>query len=305
VTNEIVSPTSARPVVACVTCAAYPELYQEDRVLLEAFAEHDFDARSAIWDDPTVDWSAFDVVLVRSPWDAHARTAQFLAWYESVSRQTTIFNSLHAVQGNQHKGYLCALGERGAPVIPTVVVRAPSEAAHVAFEHGWDKAVVKPATAMGGSGVYLVSEVDTVALDSASTGDWVVQPYLPSITDEGEISLIYIGGRASHAVQKWPKAGEIRVHESHGGSHALRPLDAELIAVGDRIVRLAEVGHELVARVDLIRDDDGRLLLCELELTSPRLFFGHCPAAVDELVEEVVKRSAHRRAQQQSLPCTE
>ncbi|MFK0229989.1 RimK family alpha-L-glutamate ligase [Streptomyces sp. NPDC090303] len=279
-----------RPRVACVTSRQYENLYEEDRPLLTAFAERGIDARAAVWDDPAVVWPEYDLVLLRSPWDYHARPEAFLDWYRTVSEQTVTVNSFKAVSGNQHKGYLRELHRRGAPVIPTAVILKPSAARATAAEHGWADPVLKPATSMGGRGVHRVAEVDTVALDATSTGDWVVQPLQRNVYDEGEISLVYLGGRLSHAVRKWPGPGEIRIQESHGGSHGPHPVDAELIAAGDEVIDAAGVRDELVVRIDLIRGDDGRLLLCELELTAPRLFFCHHPAATDALADAVSGR---------------
>ncbi|MEU9979042.1 hypothetical protein [Streptomyces sp. NPDC051014] len=279
-----------RPRVAVVTSRQYEHLYEEDRPLLAAFDEHNIDAVPAVWDDPSVNWRDYDLVLLRSPWDYPSHPKVFLDWCHSVSWQTTIVNSFTAIRGNQHKGYLRELHRRGAPVIPTVVVAKPSDAIAAAAERGWAEPVLKPATSMGGRGVHLLTGTDVAALDATSTGDWVVQPLQRNIRDEGEISLIYLDGRLSHAVRKWPAPGEIRIQESHGGSHSPHPVNTELVEVGEAVLDAAEVRDELVVRIDVIRGDHGGLLLCELELTAPRLFFGHHPAAVDALVEAIGAR---------------
>jgi glutathione synthase/RimK-type ligase-like ATP-grasp enzyme len=265
-------------------------LYEEDRPLLDALSRRGMKAGIAVWDDSSMDWGAFDVVLVRSPWDYPSRPEEFLAWYATVSAVTSVVNSYETVRGNQHKGYLRELWQRGAPTIPTAVIARPSAAASVAADYGWDEAVLKPAISMGGRGVHRLAEADLPALDAGSTGDWIVQPLLRRIEDEGEISLVYVDGQPTHAVRKWPAAGEIRIQESHGGSHGSYPLEPELLAVGDAVVDMAGVRGELVVRVDVIRDDEGHLLLGELELTSPRLFFGYCPSAVELLAEAVRTR---------------
>ena len=35
---------------------------------------------SAVWDDPAVDWAAYDLVVLRSPWDYAPRRDEFVAW---------------------------------------------------------------------------------------------------------------------------------------------------------------------------------------------------------------------------------
>ncbi|MFD5988573.1 RimK family alpha-L-glutamate ligase [Streptomyces cyaneofuscatus] len=281
-----------RPSVAVVTCQKYPHLYEEDRPLLGALRERGIAARPVLWDSPDVAWQDHDLVLVRSPWDYPSRPREFLAWYQGVSTVTTIINSYAAVQSNQHKSYLRDLWHAGAPVIPTEVIKRPSAAARVVAQCGWPEAVLKPAISMGGRGVHRLSSADLKALDASSTGDWVVQPLLRRVQDEGEFSLVYINGRPSHAVRKVPARGEIRIQEAHGGAHAPYPLGLELLAVGDAIIDAARARDELIVRVDLIRNDEGDLLLGELELTSPRLFFCHHGSAIRTLADAIYARLA-------------
>ena len=44
----------------------------------------------------------------------------------------------------------------------------------------------------------------------------MIQPYLPSIETEGETSLLFFGGRFSHAVNKRPVPGEFRIQVQFG-----------------------------------------------------------------------------------------
>jgi hypothetical protein len=41
-------------------------------------------AEAAVWDDPDVDWSAYDLVVLRSPWDHALRRDEFVAWAATV-----------------------------------------------------------------------------------------------------------------------------------------------------------------------------------------------------------------------------
>ena len=72
--------TRPRPRVALVTCAAFPDLYVDDRLLLPALERLGIEPVPAIWSDDAVDWSSFDALLIRSPWDYFERHAEFRAW---------------------------------------------------------------------------------------------------------------------------------------------------------------------------------------------------------------------------------
>ena len=45
----------------------------------------------------------------------------------------------------------------------------------------------------------------------------IFQEFLNNIIDNGEISLIIIGGKYTHAVKKIAKKGDFRVQDDHGG----------------------------------------------------------------------------------------
>ena len=45
---------------------------------------------AAVWDDPAVDWAAFDLALLRSTWDYTERAGEFLDWLARVERLSLI-----------------------------------------------------------------------------------------------------------------------------------------------------------------------------------------------------------------------
>ena len=65
------------PAVAIVTCSILPDLFEDDRPVLGLLAERGVDAVAAVWDDPAVDWAAFDLAVVRNPWaERRSRTGR-------------------------------------------------------------------------------------------------------------------------------------------------------------------------------------------------------------------------------------
>src|SRR5437762_244485 len=66
--------------IALVTCADLPDLDPDDRLLLAHLAWHGVTVVPAVWDDPAVDWSVYDLVVLRSPWDYTTRRDEFVAW---------------------------------------------------------------------------------------------------------------------------------------------------------------------------------------------------------------------------------
>ncbi|HKO57839.1 MAG TPA: hypothetical protein VJ276_18370 [Thermoanaerobaculia bacterium] len=244
--------------IALVTWAGLPHLSDDDRLLQQAMTG----ARAVVWDDPTVDWSSFDEVILRSTWDYHKRVDEFRAWVERVPR---LWNPREVVLWNLHKKYLLDYEQ----IVPTALVPAGASAREAAEARGWTKVVVKPAVSATAWRTELVDARDAGVHDV----DVLVQPYMEEIED-GEWSLVFFGGEYSHAVLKRPRKGDFRVQSDFGGSAALRIPDARIIEQAAKLVK----PDWLYARVDGI-ERGGRFLLMELELTEPALFFGADPAA--------------------------
>ena len=99
----------------------------------------------------------------------------------------------------------------------------------------------------------------------------MVQPFLPMIQQEGELSFIFVDGQFSHALMKRAKPGDYRIQSSYGGiEEAIEPSADDMAAAHAILGTLDEM--PLYARVDMLRDEDGALLLMELELIEPYLY---------------------------------
>jgi glutathione synthase/RimK-type ligase-like ATP-grasp enzyme len=280
--------------VAVATALDQEPLDQDDAPLLAALHAAGHRATLAAWDDPEVDWAEPDVVVVRSTWNYHPQREAFLAWADRVAALTELHNPADVLRWNTHKSYLLELEERGAPIVPTAWLARGDRAdlAELAASRGWDEVVCKPAVGAGSDGVVRVrAAVGQAALDAlAAAGDAMVQPYLPTVRTEGELSVIVLGGEVSHAVWKRPAPGSFLVQIEHGGVY--EPLDevpTDVAALARWVV--AATGHDLLyARVDLLRDEVGTWLLTELEATEPALYLDLVDGASERLVAALERR---------------
>src|SRR5699024_3699869 len=75
--------------------------------------------RAVDWADAEVDWSDFDLVVLRSPWDYSQRPRDFDDWLERAGAQTRILNEPDLVRWNADKRYLRELEDAGIAVVPT------------------------------------------------------------------------------------------------------------------------------------------------------------------------------------------
>ena len=240
------------------------------------------------------DLESFDLVLPLLCWGYHRDVPGWRAatagW---EARGLPVLNPPSVLRWNSDKAYLGHLAAGGAPVVPTRFVHRVTEhaLADAAREFGTARLIAKPT--ISASAWQTIAWSPGEPIEEGPAGAALIQPFLPTIFDEGEVSLIFIGGRFTHAIRKQPRAGDFRVQPEWGGLITpLAPAPDEF-AAAERI--LAAVEEELLyARIDLARDLSGAPALMELELVEPDLYFQHDPGGGAAFVEAV--RAAAREA---------
>ena len=290
--------------LAILTEDAFPDLTADDRLLLPALAARGIDARPAVWSDPAVDWPGFDGVLVRSPWDYYRRLPEFLAFLDRLEAAgPPVMNPIPVLRANSDKRYLSALAQAGVPIVPTRFLTAGELPERLPDGFG-GAGVLKPQVSGNAMDTirFRADEWPRLRRIPRPGTHWMLQPYLPQIETAGEISLIWIGGRFSHAVRKVPAGGDFRVQADHGGSYAAIDPDPAVMAAAERVMTTAAALSEVApgppapgimyARVDGVEagpDQAGAFLLMELELLEPNLFLGCHPEAAARLAAAVEK----------------
>lgn len=235
------------------------------------------DAEVVDWNDDRVDWSRFDVIVLRSPWDYHRRRDEFLAWAHAVSGVARLWNPVEVVEWNTDKRYLDELARAGVPSVPTSFLTDGGAVDRFEHDGGFTgDIVVKPSVGASASGVLLTHDDSAAAADHAralvAAGlTPMVQPYVRHIESVGETALVYLGGEFSHAIRRRvvlaPQGGDGGV-PGRERSEARRPSIAER-SLGDAVIdRIPDIAY---ARIDLLPTDDGPVVL-EVEVTEPSLF---------------------------------
>jgi glutathione synthase/RimK-type ligase-like ATP-grasp enzyme len=267
---------------------------------LDALAAAGAEPSLQVWDDASVDWAAFDLVVVRSTWDYVPRRAEFVAWTDRVATVTTLANPASVIRWNTDKRYLGDLAADGVPVVPTTFVDArpggadPMGAARAALPP-MGQYVVKPTVSAGAKDTVRYDEGDEAAARAAAHvagllaagRDVMVQPYLGAVDTVGETGLVYLGGAFSHAFRK----GALLDLEggSVDGLYAREEItprvpSARELDLGRQVHDAAQRRLDeplLYARVDLLPGPDDAPVVLELELTEPSFFLATDPAAGD------------------------
>ena len=232
----------------------------------------DVDARP--WTDPG-DLSGFDLVLPLVVWGYHFDPPRWHALLDRLEADgIPTANPVPLLRWNSDKRYLEELGKQGVAVIPTRLVDVLDDKALAEARSDFgDTLVIKPPVSAAADGTYRLAAADPLP-ESVRGRTMMVQPFLPSILDEGEYSIMLFGGRFSHAIIKRPKAGDYRVQPHLGGSEqpCVPPDGAIALATAALAAAPAEA---LYARVDMVRDRAGKLAIIELELIEPALWLQH------------------------------
>ena len=267
------------PLIAIVTCAAFANLDPDDQLLLPALTAENLRHEIAVWDDPSVQWDRFDLVLIRSTWDYSARRTEFIAWLAKVSTVSTLINPVDVITWSSDKHYSNDLAKAGIPTVPTSFFEIGD-----ALVLPDDEFVIKPSISAGSRDTYRLSadkrQEALTAMDAilASGRSVMVQPYLKSVDTSAETALIFIGGEFSHAIRKGPLLKlDNAAQEFHGGLFIKEEITARTatpmqLEVAQKALAVAPQGW-LYARVDLIDDDHGNPVVLELEMVEPSLFF--------------------------------
>ena len=261
-----------------MTCTDARDLDADLPLLL---AELGAEAAVVVWDDPSVDWSDYDAVVVRSAWDYPGRRGEFLAWASRVSSVAPLWNPVDVLEWNTDKRYLDRLAADGIPVVPTRFAR-PGDSLSDDLLVG--DIVVKPTVGGGSKGVQrFADDADAAAAHVAALhadgSVAMIQPYRSNIDIDGETGLVYLGGAFSHAFEKSailaaPIEWEGTLYVKERIEPRMPTADQRVLA--DRVVAL--LPPTAYARVDLVPGVDGPELL-ELELTEPSLFLDTDTAA--------------------------
>lgn len=272
--------------IALVTAIAAFALDEDLAPLSEAIGRQGAQASIVAWDDPTVSWARFDIVVLRSPWDYTQRPQEFLAWCARIGGQTRLLNPIGVVRWNTDKHYLADLDRAGVPVVESVFLE-PGAAADAYPDYA--EFVVKPAIGAGSRDTqrYIRDERTAATAHAQRLLDEnrsvLVQPYLHEVDSAGETALVFFNGVFSHAIRKGPllARGEGPTRALFAAEHitAREPSAAEF-DVAHRTLAAIPYGTLTYARIDLLPSADGPKLL-ELELTEPSLFFESAAGSAD------------------------
>lgn len=268
------------PAAACDYAAVAPAYLEPFR---PAFAARGLALNPRPWDSGPGDGVATLALLA---WGYHLDVDRWLATVARWPRDRPLFNPPGLIAWNTRKTYLRDLAARGIPIVPSRFGPADAAAvARAAAAFGCDDLVAKPQVSGGAWRTVRVKPGDPVD----PIPDAILQPFLPAIGGEGELSFLFIGGGFSHAVRKVAAAGDFRIQPQFGGTFTRIDPDPADRALAERILA-AVSAPPLYARIDLIRLPDGGLALMELEAIEPDLYLDHGDDVAGKVADALIGR---------------
>ena len=263
-----------------------------DNLIVKPLSDLGWGCEFIPWDSSSINWDAFDAVIIRSTWDYQQKEKLFFKTLQSIEASSaTLYNSLDTVKWNINKRYLLELERENISIIPTRLYDSfDFEIVSQLFSFfNENKLVIKPCVSANADDTFILEQSKMENLKSVLEGtfsrkDFLVQPFIKNVESEGEYSLIYFGNRLSHVLLKTPKNGDFRVQEEHGGIlKAINKPESSLIDFGNKV--MGTIPYQcLYSRVDVVRGSDNYLLM-EVELIEPSLYFNMDPKSPQMFAE--------------------
>lgn len=214
-------------------------------------------------------------MLLGTAWDYQDHLEEFLDKLAAVeARGTLVCNPPTVVRWNAEKRYLYELEQRGAFIVPTRWLgdAGRAEVLSAMDQFDTDRVVVKRQVGAGGLGQYSFTRA------ALPDGEWrmgrpcMIQPFLPSVVEEGEYTFVFIDGVFSHGVLKRAAKGEYRIQSLFGGYESdYAPEQADL-ARAQAVMSALPFDDLLYCRIDMARLPSGKLAVMEAEAIEPYLY---------------------------------
>lgn len=267
---------------AILTMDSLADFEAYDHLLEAPLAQLGWSMVMVSWREKNVNWNDYDAVIIRSPWDYQDEPHAFMQVLTEIDNSSAhLENSLATVKWNIDKSYLKQLEDKGVSIVPTLWQERQSdftaELLASYFEHfNTNQIVLKPRISANADNTFWLTSENTqqsmALLNTAfSTRNFMAQPFMEAIVNEGEYSLFYFNGNFSHCILKTPKDTDFRVQEEHGGQLKTATPEAELIKQADIALQAIDE-MPLYARLDFVRHQNSFAMM-EAELIEPSLYF--------------------------------
>jgi glutathione synthase/RimK-type ligase-like ATP-grasp enzyme len=251
----------------------------ENTIVKEELDKLGLKTKIVSWADKNFDFADAKLTLIRTPWDYFDRFDEFKVWLENVKNKTILINPYEVIKWNMNKHYLTDLKNLGINIPQSIFI---NQNAKINFKNIFDEfkseeIVIKPVVSGGARNTFRLDKnncykKEDLINELLLNQEFIVQPFIKSITNFGEISIMLINGKYTHSIIKKAKKGDYRVQDIYGGT-------IELYKPNQDEINFAIKAHNayspkpIYTRVDIIIDNMGKLAIAELELIEPQFWY--------------------------------
>lgn len=290
---DVVVLTDSRYVNPLKTNTYISNVLREDELVINALKEKNLSVVKKDWNDSIFDWETTRSILFRSTWDYFDKFELFKKWFNKTKNKCLMINSTETIEWNIDKRYLLDLQEHQIPIPNSEFIKRGSsiDLSLLMQKKNWNEIVVKPTISGAAKNTYRLKEEEIIQFGPTwekliYKEDFIVQEFQNNVISEGEVAMIVIGGKFTHAVLKKAKEGDFRVQDDFGGSIAIYNPSEEMVKLAEKCTRIL-TPIPSYARVDIIWDNLRELAVSELELIEPELWFRLNPNAAQKLAHHV------------------
>tara|TARA_B100001989_G_scaffold239451_1_gene203672 strand:- start:475 stop:1383 length:909 start_codon:yes stop_codon:yes gene_type:complete len=290
---DVVVLTDSRYVNPLKTNKYISNVLREDELVINALKEKNLSVVKKDWNDSIFDWETTRSILFRSTWDYFDKFELFKKWFSKTKNKCLMINSTETIEWNIDKHYLLDLQEHQIPIPNSEFIKRGSSIDLLLLmqKKNWNEIVVKPTISGAAKNTYRLKEEEIIQFGPTwekliYKEDFIVQEFQNNVITEGEVAMIVIGGKFTHAVLKKAKEGDFRVQDDFGGSIAIYNPSEEMVKLAEKCTRIL-TPIPSYARVDIIWDNLRELAVSELELIEPELWFRLNPNAAQKLAHHV------------------
>tara|TARA_B100000242_G_scaffold255559_1_gene198636 strand:- start:13 stop:921 length:909 start_codon:yes stop_codon:yes gene_type:complete len=290
---DVVVLTDSRYVNPLKTNTYISNVLREDELVINALKEKNLSVVKKDWNDSIFDWETTRSILFRSTWDYFDKFELFKKWFNKTKNKCLMINSTETIEWNIDKHYLLDLQEHQIPIPNSEFIKRGSsiDLSLLMQKKNWNEIVVKPTISGAAKNTYRLKKEEIIQFGPTwekliYKEDFIVQEFQNNVISEGEVAMIVIGGKFTHAVLKKAKEGDFRVQDDFGGSIAIYNPSEEMVKLAEKCTRIL-TPIPSYARVDIIWDNLRELAVSELELIEPELWFRLNPNAAQKLAHHV------------------
>lgn len=268
----------------------------EDEILTKSLESRGLKIHREKWSEPDYDWSSSQYLMFRTTWDYFDRFNEFADWLKKIPSMTTTINDVETVEWNLDKKYLLELQEKGVRIPDTILIQNGTEKSLGDYFRscGWPKAVLKPCISAAASNTFVIDK-DNVGTheqlfrELIKKENFLLQEFQENVLSKGELSVMFFGDHYSHTILKKAKPGDFRVQDDFGGSVHAFEATPEIISFSENVLDALDESPTY-SRIDLMWNNQNQLVLTELELIEPELWFRFKPESANLLADLIIDR---------------